>query len=109
MDNMTMGIFSALLTIGFSLLAFLLKTQFNDIKTSIKEGNQKTNERITKLEEKTNKEIANIKENIADIRGEFATTFVLREDFFRAMNGVEDKVVNIDKKIDQIILNMKGN
>jgi len=43
-------------------------------------------------------------EKINDIKGDFATTFVLREDFFRSMNAVEDKVKSIDSKIDRLLL-----
>ena len=38
------------------------------------------------------------------IKGDFATTFVLREDFFRSMNGVEDKMRTIDGKLDKLLL-----
>ena len=60
--------------------------------------------RIDKLEEKTDKDIQNIKQEINDIKGDFATTFVLREDFFRSMNGVEDKIKSIDSKLDRLLL-----
>ena len=39
-----------------------------------------------------------------DIKGDFATTFVLREDFFRSMNGVEDRMRSIDSKIDKLLM-----
>ena len=73
---------------GFSLLIFLAKQQFKDIKDGIaqttqqiKENDKKTNERIDKLESKTEAEIANIKNDLSGIKGDFATTFVQREDF----------------------------
>ena len=62
------------------------------------------NERIDKLEEKTGKDIQHIKQEINDIKGDFATTFVLREDFFRSMNGVEDKIKGMDNKLDRLLL-----
>lgn len=34
----------------------------------------------------------------------FRLRFLLREDFFRAMNGVEDRVRSIDNKIDRILM-----
>lgn len=37
-------------------------------------------------------------------KGDFATTFVLREDFFRSMNGVEDRMRSIDSKIDKLLM-----
>lgn len=39
-----------------------------------------------------------------NIKGDFATTFVLREDFFRSMNGVEDRMRSIDGKIDKLLM-----
>lgn len=93
---------STVLAVGFSLLIFLAKTQFNDIKNSIKENNDSTNKRIDKLEEKTNTDIGNIKSELNNIKGDFAMTFVLREDFFRSMSGVETKINNIDNKLDKI-------
>lgn len=38
----------------------------------------------------------------------FATTFVLREDFFRSMNGVENSIRSIDNKIDKILMQNSG-
>ena len=95
------------LGVGFSLLIFLAKQQFKDIKDGIaqttqqiKENDKKTNERIDKLESKTEAEIA--------IKGDFATTFVQREDFFRSMNGVEDSIRKMDNKVDRLLINSSG-
>lgn len=95
---------SVVLGIGFSLLIFLAKTQFNDIKNSIEKNNENTNKRIDKLEDETNAEISSLKKDISDIKGDFATSFVLREDFFRAMNSVEDNVRETSRKVDKILM-----
>lgn len=113
--------------LGISGMGFLIKRWFGGIEQKnremqqkIEEGNAaiqekiekndaKVNERIDKLEEKTEKDIQNIKQEINDIKGDFATTFVLREDFFRSMNGVEDKIKGIDSKIDRLLLMNKEN
>lgn len=124
-----------------AILVFLLKTQFTEItsgirsvqqkqanlktelnesieksnhrlEVQIREYNDKTNERIDKLETKTGEDIANIKKELGDIKGDFSTSFVLREDFFRAMNGVEDSVKNTSRNVDKLLLLMeerKGN
>ncbi len=99
------------LGVGFSLLIFLAKQQFKDIKDGIaqttqqiKENDKKTNERIDKLESK----IANIKNDLSGIKGDFATTFVQREDFFRSMNGVEDSIRKMDNKVDRLLINSSG-
>lgn len=75
-----------------------------DIQEIIQKNDEKVNERIDKLEEKTGKDIQHIKQEINDIKGDFATTFVLREDFFRSMNGVEDKIKGMDNKLDRLLL-----
>ena len=54
-------------------------------------------------------DIQNIRQEINDIKGDFATTFVLREDFFRSMNGVEDRMKIIDNKLDKLLLMGKEN
>lgn len=115
-------VMAAVLTLGIGVMGFFIKQWFNGVETrsqetqkKIEQGNKeiqeqiekndaKTNERIDRLEEKTDKDIENIKQEINDIKGDFATTFVLREDFFRSMNGVEDKVKSMDAKLDRLLL-----
>ena len=75
-----------------------------EIQEKIQKNDEKVNERIDKLEEKTGNDIQNIRQEINDIKGDFATTFVLREDFFRSMNGVEDRMRSIDSKIDKLLM-----
>lgn len=95
---------AVVLGVGFALLVFLAKTQFNDIKSSIKENNAAAKDRMDKIEQKTNEEIDGLKKEMSNIKGDFATSFVLREDFFRAMNGVEDNMKETGKKVDKILL-----
>ena len=111
-EIITLGL---VLSVGFSLLIFLAKQQFKDIKDGIaqttqqiKENDKKTNERIDRLESKTEAEIANIKNDLSGIKGDFATTFVQREDFFRSMNGVEDSIRKMDNKVDRLLINSSG-
>lgn len=114
-------VMAAIITFGIGLMGFFIKRWFDgmeqrnkETQQKIEQGNRaiqeriekndaKVNERIDRLEEKTDKDIENIKQEVNDIKGNFATTFVLREDFFRAMNGVEDKVKSIDLKIDRLL------
>lgn len=99
------------ITIGLGILTFFIKGWFSSIKANteeikeqIRENDEKVNKRIDRLEEDTDRDIANIKQELNDIKGDFATTFVLREDFFRSMNGVEDRMRSIDSKIDKLLL-----
>ena len=80
-----------------------------EIQEKIQKNDEKVNGRIDKLEEKTGNDIQNIRHEINDIKGDFATTFVLREDFFRSMNGVEDRMKIIDNKLDKLLLMGKEN
>lgn len=116
------NVMAAFIAIGGSIFIFFVKKWFadmekkdlellvklesgnRDIKDRIEKNDAKTNERIDRLEEKTIRDIEGIKQEINDIKGDFATTFVLREDFFRSMNAVEDKVKSIDSKIDRLLL-----
>ena len=116
------NVMAAVIAIGGSVFIFFAKKWFadmekkdlellvklesgnKDIKDRIEKNDAKTNERIDRLEEKTIRDIEGIKQEINDIKGDFATTFVLREDFFRSMNAVEDKVKSIDSKIDRLLL-----
>lgn len=116
------NVMAAFIAIGGSIFIFFVKKWFadmekkdlellvklesgnKDIKDRIEKNDAKTDERIDRLEEKTIRDIEGIKQEINDIKGDFATTFVLREDFFRSMNAVEDKVKSIDSKIDRLLL-----
>ena len=81
----------------------ILATQ-EKIREENKENIEKINQRIDKLEGETDRYITGIREELNHIKGDFATTFVLREDFFRSMNGVEDRMRSIDSKIDKLLV-----
>lgn len=107
-------VMAGVITLGLGIMSFFIKNWFSslqksseEVKNQIKENDAKINKRVEKLEESTDKDIANIKQTINDIKGDFATTFVLREDFFRSMNGVEDRMRSIDGKIDKLLLQSK--
>lgn len=102
---------AGVITLAVGVLSFFirgwfrsLQTNTEEIKKQIKENDEKANKRIDKLEVETDADIANIKKELNDIKGDFATTFVLREDFFRSMNGVEDRMRSIDGKIDRLLM-----
>lgn len=126
-------VMAGLITLGLGVLGFFVKRWFNsmeqgtkalqqalrdttdslnkkieqgnkEIQTKIQQNDEKVNERIDRLEDKTGMDIQNIKQELNDIKGDFATTFVLREDFFRSMNGVEDKIKSMDNKLDRLLL-----
>lgn len=115
-------VMAAVISLGGGVMVFFIRRWFGGIEQKnaetqrkIEEGNRaiqerierndaKVNERIDRLEEKTDRDIENIRQEINDIKGDFSTTFVLREDFFRSMNGVEDRVKSMDAKLDRLLL-----
>ncbi len=104
-------VMAGVITVGMGVMGFFIKGWFNsltgqteEIKQQIRENDEKVNKRIDRLEEETDRDIADIRQEINDIKGDFATTFVLREDFFRSMNGVEDRMRSIDNKIDRLLI-----
>lgn len=108
-------VMAGVMTLAIGALGFFIKSWLNGVKNEIadvkkqqKENDDKISTRIDRLEDKTNAEIENIKMDMNGIKGEFATTFVLREDFFRSMNGVEDVIHRIDGKVDRLLTNSAG-
>lgn len=81
-----------------------IKRDMDGIRRKIEENDNRVNLRIDKLEDRTNDDIENIKKDLSGIKGEFATTFVQREDFFRSMNGMEDVIRRMDGKMDRLLL-----
>ena len=81
-----------------------IKRDMDGIRRKIEENDDRVNLRIDKLEDRTNADIENIKKDLSGIKGEFATTFVQREDFFRSMNGMEDVIRRMDGKMDRLLL-----
>lgn len=81
-----------------------LSDSIDKVKAEIKSNNDKVNVRIEKLQEATNKDVAELKQELNDVKGDFATSFVLREDFFRAMNGVEDNIRETGRKVDRLLM-----
>lgn len=104
-------VMTGVITLGLGIITFFIRGWFNNLKSTTeeikrqnKENDDKVNQRIDRLEEETDRDIANIKQELNGIKGDFATSFVLREDFFRSMNGVEDRMRSIDNKIDKLLM-----
>ena len=108
-------VMAGLVTLGLGILSFFIRGWFSSLKNSteeikkqIRENDDRVNKRIDRLEEETDRDIEDIRHEISDIKGDFSTTFVLREDFFRSMNGVEDRMKSIDGKIDRLLVQSSG-
>ena len=75
-----------------------------DLQDELQRNYEKTNERIDHIEEKTNQDIAELRQGMNDLKGDFATTFVQRDDFFRYMNGMETNIKDTNSKVDKILM-----
>ena len=111
-DAVTIGM--AATAVG-TVLWFLVKMMIDDFKQSVSGVGSKLDstiarfdERVTKLEDKQEADIKAVQKELSSIKGDFATTFVLREDFFRSMNGVEDKMRSMDGKLDRLLVRQGG-
>lgn len=114
----------ALLSIAGAALIFLLKHWFDqtnkgiaensqrlesvkeDLQNDIHKNNEKISERIDHIEEKTNQDIAELRQDMNDFKGDCATMFVQRDDFFRYMNGMETSIKDTNSKVDKILMLM---
>ena len=104
-------VMAALITIGMGLLGWFLKNWIADMKAEskvtrdgIKQIDEKFNKRMAELEDETRREQHRLEEQINEFKSDFATTFVLREDYFRAMNKVEDSIKGLDNKLDKLLM-----
>lgn len=111
-DPITIG---AVATIAVAVISFLVKMMIDDFKKTLTglgkkldDNMQKIDEKIKKLEDKHETDIKEVQKELSTIKGDFSTAFVLREDYFRSMNSVEDKMKSIDNKLDKLLLKQAG-
>ncbi|RKJ49661.1 hypothetical protein D7Y05_08150 [bacterium 1XD42-54] len=108
-------VMTGLIGIGLGVFGWLVKNWISGVlksneetKVQVKGIDKKIDERIKALDEKTDQEIRQMEKEITDFKSDFATMFVLREDYFRAMNKMEESIRNIDHKIDRLLLKGSG-
>lgn len=77
-----------------------------ELQTEMQKNNDRVNERIDHIEEKTSQDIAELRQDMNDLKGDFATMFVQRDDFFRYMNGMETSIKDTNSKVDRILMLM---
>ncbi len=105
-DVMTVVISGALTIIVWFLKSYLSNIQATNEQQNRKltEIDEKTERRITAVEEESRKEFKRVDRELAEIKGDFATMFVLREDYFRAMDKMDNNFRDIDRKIDRLLI-----
>ena len=108
-------VMTAAIGIALGVFGWLIKNWISSVLQSSEETkkqsteiDKKLEESIQSLDEKTSEKIRRMEKEITDFKTDFATMFVLREDYFRAMNKMEDSMRNIDHKIDRLLLKGSG-
>lgn len=111
-EPITIGMVASVIV---GILVYLSKMMINDIKSSISDVGQRLDtamesfdKRISKVEEKHASDMKQVQNELSNIKGDFSMSFVLREDFFRTMNGMESKMTSMDEKLNKILLNSAG-
>ena len=111
-EPITIGMVASVI---IGVLVYLAKMMINDIKSSISGFGDRLDtamksfdERIDKVEEKHEKDMKQVQAELNNIKSELPMTFVLREDYFRVMNGVEGKMNSMDEKLNRLLLNSVG-
>lgn len=97
-------VMAGVMTLALGALGFFIRGWLKGIQEQIQKNDDKVNLRIDKFEDRTKEDIENIKKEVNGIKGEFSTTFVLREDFFRSTNSMEDAIRKIDNKMDRLLI-----
>lgn len=111
-EPITIGMVASVI---IGVLVYLAKMMINDIKSSIfgfgdrlDTAMKSFDERIDKVEEKHEKDMKQVQAELNNIKSDLPMTFVLREDYFRVMNGVEGKMNSMDEKLNRLLLNSVG-
>ena len=111
-EPITIGMVASVI---IGVLVYLAKMMINDIKSSISGFGDRLDtamksfdERIDKVEEKHEKDMKQVQAELNNIKSDLPMTFVLREDYFRVMNGVEGKMNSLDEKLNRLLLNSVG-
>ena len=109
-------VMASVITIVLGVLTFFIKSWFNGVNQSneqlkkmVKENDDAINRRIDRLEEKHEKMINDLQEEVTAVEKDFPVVYVQRDDFFRSMNSVENKMNNIDGKIDRLLMQIQNN
>ena len=111
-EPITIGMVASVI---IGVLVYLAKMMINAIKSSISGFGDRLDtamksfdERIDKVEEKHEKDMKQVQAELNNIKSDLPMTFVLREDYFRVMNGVEGKMNSMDEKLNRLLLNSVG-
>ena len=103
-------VMAGLIAVGGAVLTFFIKRWFSNIEQGnariqeqIEQNDKKVNERIDRLEQKNDEDLQKIKGELSQMKADLPFAYVLREDFFRVMNGAEDRIKGMDGKLDRLL------
>lgn len=105
-------------TLVIGLLTFLAKLQFDNILNGIKNNraaidnvSDEMGDKINNLEKKiyedmgkTKQDIKKVENELSQLKADIPIVYVLREDFVRSLNNVDNKMNSIENKIDKILM-----
>lgn len=96
-------VLQTLTVLVIGIVGFFLKATLTDLK----EGIIKNDEKINSVEIILRNEVKSVRDELNDLRSDLPFVYVLREDYIRTLNNVDNKMNNIDTKLDKL-LQFKG-
>ena len=105
-------VMAGLVAVGGTVLTFFIKRWFSNIEQGnariqekIEQNDKKVNERIDRLEQKNDEDLQRIQQEISDMKADLPLVYVLREDYIRVANSMEDHMKGLGRKIDMLLMN----
>lgn len=105
-------VMAGLIAVGGTVLTFFIKRWFNGIEQGntkiqekIEQNDKKVNERIDRLEQKNDEDLQKIKGELSQMKADLPVVYVLREDYIRVANNMEENMKELGRKIDMLLMN----
>lgn len=92
----------SILSCALGIIGYFLK----DIRASVNTQLGDTKDELQRVKNDTKKEIQEVKDDLADFKALLPHQYVMREDFIRAVSGLDHKVDGIGKEITEINKNI---
>lgn len=105
-------VMAAVIALGGGVLTYFIKKWLADIdrgnkqiQERIEQNDKKVNERIDRLEQKNDEDIQGIRSEISQMKADLPVVYVLREDYIRVANNMEENIKELGRKIDMLLMN----
>lgn len=106
-------VMAGLIAFGGGVMTYFIKKWFagieegnRKIQERIEQNDKKVNERIDRLEEKNDEDIQGIRSEISQMKADLPVVYVLREDYIRVANNMEQNIHELGGKIDMLLMNL---